>query len=104
MNPDGILVFNVTNVYLDLKALVRGTAKRLGYESLWVDWSPGKQVGFEADTVAGFEPNSWILVTRNREFLQNADVRRRVTPWEKYAKADIVWTDDYGSLLQVLRN
>ncbi len=90
------MAFNVTNVYLDLKPLVRGTANQLGYESLWIDWSPDQQ--------AGFEPNSWILVTRNREFLNNADVRRRVTPWEKYTKADIVWTDDYGSLLQVLRN
>jgi hypothetical protein len=104
LKSDGILVFNVTNVYLDLKALVRGTAKRLGYESLWIDWSSKQQAGFAADTVAGFESNSWILVTRNREFLQNAKVRQHVIPWEKHSRADIVWTDDYGSLLQVLRN
>ena len=59
---------------------------------------------FRSNQQPGFEPNSWILVTRNREFLKNEEVRRRVTSWNKDAKADIVWTDDYGSLLQVLRN
>jgi SAM-dependent methyltransferase len=104
LNPDGILVFHVTSVYVDLKALVRGTAKRLGYESLWIDWHPRQEAGFADGTLAGFEHNTWILVTRNREFLRNADVQRHVTPWEEHSRADIVWTDDYGSLLQVLRN
>jgi spermidine synthase len=103
LNPDGILVFHVTSVYVDLKALVRGTAKRLGYESLWIDWHPRQEAGSADDTLAGFEGNTWIVATRNGEFLRNADVRYRVTPWEEYPKADVVWTDDYGSLLQVLR-
>jgi hypothetical protein len=96
LDSDGILVFNVTNVYVDLKALIRGTAKQLGYESLWVDWAPKEQP-------AGFEWNSWILVTRNREFLRDAVVLRRVQSWSKDKNEDLVWTDDYGSLIQVLR-
>ena len=97
LNPGGILAFNVTNVYVDLKALIRGTAKQLGYQSLWVDWHPNR------DEPMGFEPNSWILVTQNREFMQNPAVRSRVKSWESDTNADIVWTDDYASLLQVLR-
>jgi predicted O-methyltransferase YrrM len=96
LKPDGILVIQVTNVYLDLTALVRGTARLLGYEALWVEWSPRG--------MAGYEPNTWILVTRNRDLLENPIVRRRVTPWSRDPKPDIVWTDDYGALFQVLRD
>lgn len=47
--------------------------------------------------------NGWILVTRNQAFLRDPGVRARVKSWENYSGADIVWTDDYASLLQVLK-
>jgi SAM-dependent methyltransferase len=103
LNPGGILAFHVSNFYVDLRGLIHGTAKRLGYESLWIDWHPKDEAKSATDLFASFEWNTWILLTHNREFLQNAEVRKRVTPWEKYSKADIVWNDDYASLLQVLR-
>jgi hypothetical protein len=103
LNPEGILAFNVSNFYADLRGLIRGTAKRLGYESLWIDWHPRDEAGSADELFASFEWNTWILVSRNREFLRHAEVRRRVRPWKEHSKPDIVWTDDYGSLLQVLQ-
>jgi hypothetical protein len=96
LKRDGVLVVQITNVYLDLAALVRGTARLLGYEALWVEWNPRG--------MTGFEPNAWILVTRNQNILENPIVKRRVTPWSRDPNPDIVWTDDYGALFQVLRD
>jgi len=96
LKPDGILVVQITNVYLDMGALVRGTARQLGYQSRWIQW--------QSRGLTGFESNTWILVTRNQKFLEDPIVKRRTTPWSRDPKPDLVWTDDYGALLQVLRD
>ena len=96
LKPDGILAVHITNVYLDLRALVRGTARQLGYEALGFEWN--------SRNLTGYESNTWILVTRNQKFLENPIVKRRTTPWPRDLKPDLVWTDDYGALLQVLRD
>jgi len=48
------------------------------------------------------DSSDWILVTKNRLFLDSAEVQALVTPWPQNARSPVLWTDDYSNLLSVL--
>ena len=93
--PGGILAVHISTVYLDLAPVVRGLAAEAGLEALRVT-SP-------RDRSERISWSEWVLVTRNRAFLEAPAVRVRSKPWRDGAAEGIVWTDDYSNLLHVLR-
>lgn len=89
LKPDGILVVNVTNRYLDLSPVVETLARTTG--RAWrIVQTPG-------DPARGVFAATWAAVTANRDalavFPEQAAQPRRLR----------VWTDDYSNLFQVLR-
>jgi hypothetical protein len=42
------------------------------------------------------------VLTNNREFLESPEVKDSIVPWTEDDPPPLVWTDDYGSLWQVL--
>ena len=44
----------------------------------------------------------WVLLTNNQGFINNPEVRRRVTPWPDAVPRPIKWTDDYSNLFGVI--
>lgn len=94
MRPEGIIVFHVSNRYLDLKPVVEQLAQRTGWSTAFL--SPSDDNTQDAWTA------DWIAVTLNERFLNHPDVSS--------AKIDIdippgfrLWTDDYNSLLPILK-
>ncbi|MBM3141193.1 MAG: hypothetical protein FJZ92_13570 [Chloroflexi bacterium] len=93
--PDGILVFNVSNLYLDLVPVVRGLADSAGWGAYRFQGRP--------DSAKGLFFSDWVVVTRNEAWLADAEVKRWLIEWRADEPAVIRWTDDYSNLLRVLK-
>jgi hypothetical protein len=91
---DGILALHVSNDVLDLAPVVRGLAAEAGYEVL--------AVHSKRDPKRGLNESDWIIVTRNRAFLDDPQVRA-AEDGRPAIRKPLVWTDDFGSIQQVKR-
>jgi hypothetical protein len=96
LQPDGILAIHISNRFLNLKPVVRTLAEQAGYQPLLIEWE-------NPDDTPAYSTSDWILLTRNEAFLSDLEVQSHKTPWPKSSAEPILWTDDYGSLLQVLK-
>ena len=120
LRPGGILAIHISNRYLNLippvKAIAREYNKKvlrplggglgLGLRSLeekgltvnalWID-SYG-------DNSKGTDGANWILLTKNREYLENKDIWQYVNAWsgDTSGMGIITWTDDYTSIQELL--
>lgn len=92
--PGGLLCMHVSNRYLKLDGVVRGMAEVLGTECARIESS--------ADYEEGLDTTTWLVLTNNREFLESPAVKESIVPWTEDDPPPLVWTDDYGSLWQVL--
>jgi hypothetical protein len=95
MAEDGILLFHVSNHSLDLAPIVRAHAEYLGCEVVRII----SQLDEEKDT----NYNTWLVLTRNQQFLDLAAVRAAISPWQTDERAPVLWTDDFASLWQILK-
>lgn len=90
----GILAFHISNKYVDLGAPIGAIAKAQGMIAMRVTNDPNDERGEFAA--------SWMLVTDNLWFLSEPEIAKRVrTPASRPGLA--VWTDDYSSLLPLVR-
>jgi hypothetical protein len=97
LKRDGILAFHVTSRYFDLKPVLRnlivpGPGPQM--QALWFN-DPG-------DPEHATDRTDWVLLTNNQMFLNNPEVRRRITPWPDAVPPPIKWTDDYSNLFSVI--
>jgi SAM-dependent methyltransferase len=93
MKPGGVIVFHVTNRYLDLKPVVKLLAEARGLTA--------KNIADDGETRFG-SSTDWVLVARHREFFKAATLVGEATEIEIPAKLS-VWTDDFNNLIQVLK-
>ncbi len=96
--PGGVLAVHISNRHVDLAPVVRAHALRLDLLSLLTVSEP--------DLEALRYTATWVLLTRNGDFITDPAVLGRAEPWS----GDAVepgpghrWTDDYSNLLRVLR-
>ena len=93
IEPDGIIAVHVSNRFLRLIRVVRGTAESLGMPCVLITQKPDPETAREA--------NDWVLITQNRAFLES--IAGQVTPWRP-TEDPVVWTDRRTSLLRVMRH
>jgi hypothetical protein len=91
LRTDGILAVHVSNRYLDIKPVVRGAAAELGYEVL--------EIRQESDMATRAIASTWLLVTRNAEFIDRARLFANTDP----ETSTIIWTDSFSSLIPLLK-
>lgn len=94
LKPDGLLAIHISNKYLNLQPLVRGLAAECGKEALLFVENPGRS--------GIFDPNTWVLVTSDREFLESWIVEEHAEPWPGDAPPPLLFTDDYSNLFKLL--
>ena len=93
---DGVLLFHISNRFLDLEPVVAGVAAdldlaaRAGYL---------KQAESDADPTA--LPSQWVAVARDSTSLDNLGLGELWQPLERSDRR--VWRDDYSSLVGVIR-
>jgi SAM-dependent methyltransferase len=97
LKPDGILAVHVSNRYLDLRPITYSLAEHANWTAKTVTHNPddNREPGRYQSS------STWILVTNNEEFWQDPVVEQDAVAWESDWR--IHWTDDFGSLVQVLR-
>jgi MFS family permease/SAM-dependent methyltransferase len=98
LKKDGILALHISSRYFNLGPVIRSLAeldKESGMQALLIE-DPGSSIR-ETDATR------WILITANREFLANPDVKRSVTPWKEEDAPGLLFTDDYSNLFHLLQ-
>ena len=95
LDPQGVLVVQASNRYVDLARVVRDRARVRGEHAVLVH-SPG-------DADLGLFPASWVLVTRDGSSSSKSAWRAAATPWPAADRPAIHWTDDHSDLFRALR-
>lgn len=101
--PGGVLMFNVTNRYVDLEPVLARAAAELGLTALVRDED---RLTLER-TRQGHTISKWVALTRPSA-ADDVAARLRgrlVEPWRAAdVRADVrLWTDDYANILSVLK-
>jgi len=98
IRPGGVLALHLSNRHFDLERVVARIARESDLANrMRVDTAPSKE-----DAARGMESCSWAALARDERDLGplNADARWRRL---RLAAASPLWTDDYSSLVSVLR-
>ena len=91
--PDGLLVFHVTNAYLDLLRPITDAGRSLGLFAATAS-DPG---GWVRGGI-GWPVTRWVVLSRSRDRLAGL-----AAPAAGAAPRRGIWTDDYSDLLSVVR-
>ncbi len=94
LKSQGVLAVHISNQYLDLEPVVAAAAFDLSKEAV--------KIRNEADGARGISGATWILVAAPAEFLGKDQIEEHGTKLTS-ASPQILWTDDYSSLLSVLK-
>jgi hypothetical protein len=98
VRPDGVIVFQATNRFVDIAPVVERLAKAFGMKAVMVsDWVSGN------DGVSYWlSGTDQIVVTRNQTLLDAEPIRSVADPLPE--RPDFrVWTDDFYNLLTILK-
>ncbi|MBM3129353.1 MAG: ferrichrome ABC transporter permease [Chloroflexi bacterium] len=94
LQPDGILALHISNNFLDLSPVVWKISDELNLGAALIKNPRGDDRA---------SPSIWMIVTRDRAFLNQAAIARRTSPREVNLANFRVWTDDYSNLFQILK-
>lgn len=94
VKPEGILAFHVSNKYLNLVPVVEQEAENAGLKSAFIISND--------DDDSGVYSSDWVLMTANDEFLSRKEVEDS-TGESPEVKNLRLWTDDYNSVLPLLK-
>jgi hypothetical protein len=98
LKKDGILALHISSRYFNLSPVIRSLAalgRESGVQALLVD-NPGSSIQ-ETDATR------WILISSNKEFLANPDVKLAVSPWAEEDSPHLIFTDDYSNIFRLLK-
>lgn len=93
LSPDGLLLFHVSNRFLDLRPVLGGIAARLGWDAYEQD-----DTGLtDQEVLLGKEPSKWVLLSPRP--LADAE-RFALGAWSPLpGHPEKAWTDDFSNLL-----
>jgi predicted O-methyltransferase YrrM len=94
LSPDGVILVNISNRYLDLRSVVRAGGERAGLQSTFVGSSEAKDPHVFAAV--------WALLEKSPGLSQALEVRTASARTPQPA-AGLLWTDDFSNLLRVLQ-
>jgi hypothetical protein len=102
MHPDGIVLFHISNRYLDLQPVIASNAEALGWESAMLQFAPDEEEEARNETVS-----VWIALSSNPatiERLLDASGEAKfhwsvVEGREGFAG----WSDEYASILPLIK-
>jgi hypothetical protein len=96
LSAKGVLLFHISNRFIDLKPVLAAAAKRRGLHAMARDDNPAGQ-----DMLTG---SIWVLLTRDPAQLTAVQAVSGGHSWQPLPKpAASAWTDDHASVLPYLR-
>jgi hypothetical protein len=96
--PDGLLVFNITNRYLDLEPALGSLAAHAGLICLSCEENESNLA--ESDRDQGKTASHWVVMARNEKDLGKLMAN---PAWKKVSSTRAEWTDDFSNLLSAFR-
>lgn len=93
LQPNGVIAFHISNRFINLEPVVAGLARDAGLQVAIVNT--------RADDEQGYYAADWALVTANGTFLGLPEVAAAIA--EPDHRSVRTWTDDYSSILPLLR-
>ena len=93
LSDKGILAIHVSNRYLDLSTIVYNLAHELNYSPYLFS--------NDDDDATETDSSSWVLVTKNDTLIKMIESENEFDEWSELIP-DTVWTDDFGSLTEVM--
>ena len=98
LKPDGVIVFQATNRFVDLLPVVKRLAGELGFEAVNVSDVPEAEFGPEY----WYSSTDQVIVTRNRRLLDWPHLKMAAEPIED--RRDLpTFTDAHHNLLRILK-
>jgi len=107
LDPDGVVAVHISNEYLDLQPVLFLVADHFGLDRLFIEddteADPDEQIQIaRPDLSRGLNRSTWVLLTKNRAFLEADEIRKAAkTPKKAYPKVRL-WTDDETNLFRIL--
>lgn len=96
--PDGFLLVNISNSFLNLRPVVAAIARDLGLVALARRFVPPSP---EAALKTYRLPSEWVVLARDESRLDGLD---GVDGWDRLEAGSVkAWTDDYSNIFGVLR-
>lgn len=93
LKPNGVLVVHITNLHLDLSDPVRNLANEFGYTATRVEEYGEAEHAYYSD---------WVLISKDENFQTALNESGFVSGWEHQLRPEILWTDDFCNLLDVI--
>jgi hypothetical protein len=91
LRPGGLLAFHISNNTFDLAPVIRADADALGWVGV---------IGRGQGNDAGATPSTWVVLAPTVQDLRGLENR---PGWSPLPSRSVTWTDDYSSVLRVLR-
>ena len=98
LKPDGVIVFQATNRFIDLLPVVKRLASEFGFEAVNVSDVPESGEGPEY----WYSPTDQVIVTRNAKLLAWPRIADAADPIEERANLP-TFTDSHHNLLRILK-
>jgi spermidine synthase len=95
LGDNGLLVFHISNRSVDLRPVLAAAADAAGAECLW-------RRDTNESSAQGKDASEWVTLVRRSNSLEGLAPLLR---WERITSTDhgAVWTDNYASLIKVIR-
>jgi hypothetical protein len=95
LKPDGLLAVHISNKFLDLKPVVEAAAQSLGMRT--------KTITNDADQGNYIYTATWVLLSRQGSPWPEDEGTDALPHWSRSNVVVRPWTDDYSSLIRLLR-
>jgi len=90
LKPGGVLALHASNAHLAVPAVARGAIEDGGLVA--------RRITDTGDERYDGAASDWILASERPDFLDEYEILVAATPWTKYDREPILWTDDFSSL------
>jgi hypothetical protein len=102
LKPDGVILVNISNRYLDLRPVVENAARAFSFPSYRIDSEDGGGSEDEGDSGWWLYAASWMVLSKNDEFMEKGALRWAAKPPPAAPVHIPLWTDDYTSMFKIL--
>ena len=101
LKPDGAIIVNISNRYLDLRPVVENAARAIGFRSHTIECEDGSDD--EDEGAWWLYGSTFVVLSQNRAFMDNYALRNAASPAPSPPNTVPLWTDDYTSMFRVLK-
>lgn len=101
LKPDGVILVNISNRYLDLRPVVENAAKQFGFQAHHINCEDG--IGGDDDEGSWWlYASSWMVLSKNKPFMDRNELKWAASP-PAAPNSIPLWTDDYTSMFKILQ-